>query len=174
MFQLLIGPKKLRTTSVVTGEHFQVPWATRSIKAATLDPMALLTDPLDALRTYAGSFAWQPMVRFSRSIILGLLRRILVGQILVRDSDGAVTVCGAPQVKDGTPRTDLRVLKETFWVRVLLFADMVSSFNQHPNLKGCCGDISAPNKASRVLVLMRWVPRALLKASCWANSLVRI
>ena len=173
MFQLLIGPKKLRTTSVVTGEHFQVPWATHSIKAATLDPMALLTDPLDALRTYVGSFAWQPMVRFSRSIILGLLRRILVGQILVRDSDGAVTVCGAPQVKDGTPRTDLRVLKETFWVRVLLFADMVSSSPSIPTLRAAV-ETSPHQTRRRVLVLMRWVPRALLKASCWANSLVWI
>ncbi len=44
---------------------------------------------------------------------------------MVTDSDGAVTVCGARKVKDGTPSTELRVLRETFWVRALLFADMV-------------------------------------------------
>lgn len=89
-------------------------------------PMELLNYPLDAFRTYAGSFTWQRLVRFSRNTVLNLLRRIATGQIVVRDSDGAVTICGAPQAKDGTPRSELRVLKETFWVRVLLFADMVS------------------------------------------------
>ena len=88
--------------------------------------MAILSYPLDTFRSYAGSFAWQPFVRFSRSIVLNLLTRIDVGQILVTDSDGTRTVCGAPQAKDGTPRTELRILKEAFWVRVLLFADMVS------------------------------------------------
>ena len=88
--------------------------------------MALLTHPLDAFRSYAGSFTWQPLVSFSRSMVFGLLKRIAVGQILVIDNDRIRTVCGAPQVKDGTPRAELRVLKEAFWVRVLLFADMVS------------------------------------------------
>lgn len=92
----------------------------------TLDAMAILNYPLDALRSYAGSFTWQPFVSFSRSTVLGLFKRISVGQIVVIDSDGAVTICGAPEVKDGSPRTELRVLKEAFWVRVLLFADMVS------------------------------------------------
>jgi len=94
--------------------------------------MAYLDHPFDILRTYAGSFTWQPLVRFSRGIVLDLLRRIAVGQIVVRDSDGAVTMCGAPQLKDGTPRSELRVLKETFWVRALLFADMVSIDLRHP------------------------------------------
>lgn len=87
--------------------------------------MAILTDSFDLLRTYAGSLTWSPLVRSSRGTVLGLLRRIVVGQIVVTDSDGAVTVCGALKVKDGTPSTQLRVLKETFWVRALLFADMV-------------------------------------------------
>jgi len=87
--------------------------------------MAILTSSFDSLRTYAGSLTWSPLVRFSRGTVLGLLRRIVVGQIVVTDSDGAVTVCGARKVKDGTPSTELRVLKETFWVRALLFADMV-------------------------------------------------
>ena len=90
--------------------------------------MAIITSSFDSLRTYAGSLTWSPLVRFSRGAVLGLLRRIALGQIVITDSDGAVTVCGAPTVKDGTPRTQLRVLKETFWVRVLLFADMVSVF----------------------------------------------
>ena len=88
--------------------------------------MALFTHPLDAFRSYTGSFIWQPLAGFSRNMVLGLLKRITVGQILVIDNDRTRTVCGAPQVKDGAPSTELRVLKEAFWVRVLLFADMVS------------------------------------------------
>ncbi len=87
--------------------------------------MAILTNSFDSLRSYAGSLTWSPLVRFSCGAVLGLLRRIVVGQIVITDSDGMVTLCGAPRIKDGTPRTELRVLKETFWVRVLLFADMV-------------------------------------------------
>ena len=90
--------------------------------------MAVLTNSFDALRTYAGSLTWSPLVRFSRGAVLGLLRRIAVGQVVVTDSDGAVIMCGSPKVKEGTPKTELRVLKETFWVRALLFADMVSDF----------------------------------------------
>ena len=92
--------------------------------------MAILADSFDSLRTYAGSLTWSPLVRLSRGIVLNTLRRIKVGQLVVIDSDGEVIVCGAPKVKDGTPKTELRVLRETFWVRVLLFADMVSSGNR--------------------------------------------
>ncbi|KAL8832299.1 MAG: hypothetical protein Q9191_000353 [Dirinaria sp. TL-2023a] len=92
--------------------------------------MAALTYTLDTVRAYAGAFTWEPLVRFSRSTILRLLKRIAVGQLVVKDSDGLVTLCGTPQVKDGSPRTELRVFKEAFWVRVLLFADMVFIFNR--------------------------------------------
>ncbi len=87
--------------------------------------MAVLTRPFDSLRTYLGSFTWGPFVNLSRTTVLGLLSRIHVGQLVVTDSDGVVTVCGSPGIKDGSPRTELKVLKEAFWVRVLLFADMV-------------------------------------------------
>lgn len=56
---------------------------------------------------------------------MGVLSRIETGQLVVTDCDGTVTVCGAPGGKDGAPRTELKVVKEAFWVRVLLFADMV-------------------------------------------------
>ena len=94
--------------------------------------MAALTYALDTVRAYAGAFTWEPLVRFSRSTILRLLKRIAVGQIVVRDVDGLVTMCGNPQAKDGSPKTELRVLKEAFWVRVLLFADMVSLSSSIP------------------------------------------
>lgn len=100
------------------------------LKCLALSPcfeiMAILTHSLDTVRTYAGALTWEPFVRFSRSTILRLLKRIAVGQIVLRDNDGSVTVCGNAQVQDGSPRTELMVLKEAFWIRVLLFADMVS------------------------------------------------
>jgi len=129
-------------------------------------PMAHLNHPFEILRTYAGSFTWQPLVRFSRGIVLSLLRRIAIGQIVVRDSDGAVTICGAPQVKDGTPRSELRVLKETFWVRALLFADMVSIVPWHPGARSCW-EVSPREPTDGMK------PRALLRASCLASSPVR-
>lgn len=44
---------------------------------------------------------------------------------MVTDSDGVVFRCGKPQAAEGRPQTELRIFKETFWVRALLFADMV-------------------------------------------------
>lgn len=87
--------------------------------------MAIVSRTFDSLRSYLGSFTWGPFVKLSRSTVLGLLSRIEVGQLVVRDSDGTVTICGQPCIKDGSPRTELRVSKEAFWVRVMLFADMV-------------------------------------------------
>lgn len=87
--------------------------------------MAIVSRTLDSLRSYLGSLTWGPFVNISRSTVLALLTRIEIGQLVLRDSDGAVTVCGQPGIKDPSPRTDLRVLKEAFWVRVVLFADMV-------------------------------------------------
>ena len=43
------------------------------------------------------------------------------------DYDGETTVCGRFIAAEGEPCTELKVLKELFWVRVLLFADMVRS-----------------------------------------------
>ncbi|SLM36348.1 S-adenosyl-L-methionine-dependent methyltransferase-like [Lasallia pustulata] len=78
----------------------------------------------DALRGYAGSVSWGPLVTFSRNQVLSLLCRIEIGQLVVTDKDGTVTICGSPTPKDGTPKTELKVHKEAFWVRLLLFADM--------------------------------------------------
>lgn len=87
--------------------------------------MAIVSRTFDSLRSYLGSFTWGPFVKLSRSTVLGLLSRIEVGQLVIRDHNGEVTVCGKPGIKDGSPRTELRVSKEAFWVRVMLFADMV-------------------------------------------------
>lgn len=87
--------------------------------------MAVVSRTFDSLRSYLGSVTWGPFVKLSRSTVLALLSRIDIGQLVVRDSDGAVTTCGHPGTKDASSCTELRVLKEGFWVRVMLFADMV-------------------------------------------------
>ncbi|MCJ1477693.1 hypothetical protein MMC13_006366 [Lambiella insularis] len=79
---------------------------------------------VDTVRTYAGSWTWAPFLSLSRSAVLSLLRRVQAGQLVVTDTTGVVTICGSPKPKDGSPRTELRVLKDAFWVRLLLFADM--------------------------------------------------
>ena len=95
--------------------------------------MAIVSRTLDSLRSYVGSFTWGPFVTISRSTVLGLLGRIQVGYLVVEDCDGTTTICGQLGAKDGSPHTELKVLKEAFWVRVMLFADMVSQ------LKYLCG-----------------------------------
>ncbi|KAL9108139.1 MAG: hypothetical protein Q9187_008339, partial [Circinaria calcarea] len=85
---------------------------------------------LDVIRAHVGSVTWGPLVTLSRSVVLSLLKRVELGQIVVTDSNGAVTVCGSRQPKDGTPSTELRILKEACWVRLLLFADMIFILNR--------------------------------------------
>ena len=87
--------------------------------------MAIVSRTFDSLRNYVGSFTWGPFVTISRSTVLGLLGRIQVGQLVVEDCDGTTTICGQLGGRHGSPHTDLKVLKEAFWVRVMLFADMV-------------------------------------------------
>lgn len=91
--------------------------------------MAIFSQTFDSLRSYVGSFTWAPFLKFSRSTVLGLLSKVEIGQLVVKDSDGKVTFCGPAGANDGAPRTELRVLKEAFWVRVMLFADMVGHWS---------------------------------------------
>jgi len=64
-------------------------------------------------------------VNFSRNQVLSLLSRIEMGQLIVTDIDGSVTTYGSSRPKEGFTKTEFKVLRETFWVRLLLFADMV-------------------------------------------------
>lgn len=84
-----------------------------------------LSPSFDALRTYLGSWAWGPFVNLSRNAVLGILQRINEGQLIVTDIDGSITVCGVDLEGKDAPKTSIKILKEAFWVRVLLFADMV-------------------------------------------------
>ena len=80
---------------------------------------------LGFLRSYIGAFAWAPFVQLSKGAVLGLLQKIEYGQLEVLDEDGKSTTCGSVPASDDAPTTQLKVLKDVFWVRVLLFADMV-------------------------------------------------
>ena len=88
--------------------------------------MALASRAFDSLRSYLGSLTWAPLVDVSRRSVLSILRRIEVGKLLITDVDGIVFSFGEEDAAEGTsPITDLKILKEAFWVRLLLFADMV-------------------------------------------------
>ena len=100
-----------------------------------LAPQSALGRTIDVVRSYTGSWTWRPLVSLSRNMVLNLLQRIEVGQIIVTDCDGTVTRCGGTKKipvatkdgwKDGTAVvSELKVVTEAFWVRMLLFADMV-------------------------------------------------
>ncbi|KAI9821691.1 MAG: hypothetical protein M1827_002272 [Pycnora praestabilis] len=85
---------------------------------------SVLSNSCNAARAYAGSLTWGPLVQLSRKAVLTLFKRIENGQLIIKDADGTFTYCGAAKMKEGRIRTQLNVLKETFWVRMFLFADM--------------------------------------------------
>ena len=77
-----------------------------------------------ALRDYTGSLAWHPLVHLSRITCLSLLNRIRIGRLEIVDIDGTNYICGTSIAVAGQSQAQLRVHKDTFWVRLLLFADM--------------------------------------------------
>ena len=96
-----------------------------------------ITDPIvsraTALASYAGAFAWPPLLSISRGAILTLLKNVQAGSLQIVDSDGTLTVCGSPRrakTEGGDksvysiPHAELKVLNDLFWVRLALFADM--------------------------------------------------
>ncbi|PSK35080.1 hypothetical protein B9Z65_1663 [Elsinoe australis] len=110
-----------------------------------------LTAPIQALAGYGASYAWPGFLSLSRATILSLLQRINLGQLKITDVDGTVTVCGQEKIKpvaqqDRTihsiPATELKVNKDVFWVRLLLFADM--GFAESYML----GEVSCPDLTS--------------------------
>lgn len=101
--------------------------------------MAAISRTVDGVRTYAGSFTWTPVVNFSRAAVLALLQRVEVGVLLIVDTDGSLKVCGGPKAKDGEPKVQLTLHDDAFWVRMLLFADMVRQSRPGPDDASCVG-----------------------------------
>lgn len=88
----------------------------------------------EAFRTAVGSLTWSPALRLARSAILSILSKIEKGTLTLNDEvSGVKTVYGQasakgngvqPRKATSLPNVELIVKKESFWVRVLLFADM--------------------------------------------------
>ena len=89
--------------------------------------------PVQALSGYVASYGWGPLLSVSRSTVLSLLSRIQIGHLRVVDVDGKDSTYGQKQAVNGKseksvyslPDVELIVHKDVFWVRMLLFADMV-------------------------------------------------
>ncbi|TKA71624.1 hypothetical protein B0A49_03027 [Cryomyces minteri] len=109
-----------------------------------------LVSRFNALRSYAGSYTWGPIVQLSRTAVVALLTRIEVGHLQITDVDGTVVSCGTAKRKDpqnekwndDAPAVELSVHKDTFWVRLALFADM--GFAESYML----GEVSCPSLTS--------------------------
>lgn len=101
----------------------------------------LVWAPISGARQAVSSVAWGPLVDLSRSLVLSLLKKVQVGQLRIVDENGHLTICGKEDVPADEPQTELRVHKDTFWVRMLLFTDMVRC--KTPPLqpkRSCCSD----------------------------------
>lgn len=93
--------------------------------------MTIISRIFESWRTSVGYITWDPLVRFSRSTVLAILSRIESGRIVVVDSDGTATNCGELGENRTEPSAELKVVKDSFWLRVLLFADMVRDSSLH-------------------------------------------
>lgn len=86
---------------------------------------SLVTSALDRVRNYAGAVAWGPLVQTSRQLVLSLLSQIEHGRLTVIEKDGTNTICGDAEGETVLPAAHLRVVRDSFWLRLALFADMV-------------------------------------------------
>ena len=80
-----------------------------------------------SLRGYAGGLAWSPLVQLSRSACVGLLTKIKIGRLEITDECGELIICGDHD-EAAAPALELKVHNESFWVRLLFFADMVGVY----------------------------------------------
>lgn len=107
-----------------------------------------LTKPLaagaDVLRGALGGISWGPALSLSKAAVTSLLSKIEVGQLTISDettgetiiygqkiakehtkkSNGINGVNGVMKKAGGVRQVKLVVKRETFWVRMFLFADM--------------------------------------------------
>lgn len=79
----------------------------------------------DLVRNNVGYVSWAPMVNVSRSAICALLSRIEHGQLIIVDTDGSSLRFGDTTAQPRGKKVELIVMREAFWVRMFLFADMV-------------------------------------------------
>lgn len=84
-----------------------------------------ITSRFYALRSYAAGLAWSPLLQLSRGACLSLFGKVELGRLEIVDCDGETVICGQDTLSKDAPKATLRIHKDTFWVRLLLFADMV-------------------------------------------------
>ena len=105
----------------------------------------VLTQPLavggDLIRSAAGSVSWSPVLSFSKTAVTSLFSRIEFGTLVINDeTTGKTTTYGQKVAKEhakmtngangvnkkigGVGKVELVVKRETFWMRLFLFADM--------------------------------------------------
>ncbi|KAF2671728.1 cyclopropane-fatty-acyl-phospholipid synthase [Microthyrium microscopicum] len=85
--------------------------------------LGLLLSRVVALRDAAGNIAWNPLVGTARTLCLALLSRIEIGRLEIIDLNGDIHICGQ-ESGSGNAETVLTLHKDTFWLRLALFADM--------------------------------------------------
>ncbi|KAJ2905448.1 cyclopropane-fatty-acyl-phospholipid synthase [Zalerion maritima] len=94
-----------------------------------------LSRTTDMVRGVIGGLSWGPALAIAQPAILSAFSQIEKGTlVLVDETCGSQRVYGQPPVKvngvhparkaTGIPRVELVVKKESFWVRLFLFADM--------------------------------------------------
>jgi cyclopropane-fatty-acyl-phospholipid synthase len=89
--------------------------------------MNTLSSSLIALKDATINATWGPLVSIARSLCLSVLSKIEIGQLTITDYDGSVTTFGEQTSLKG-PVCHLTVHKDTFWLRLALYADMVFQF----------------------------------------------
>jgi hypothetical protein len=85
-----------------------------------------------ALRDTTLSAAWNPLIQVSRTMCLSVLSKIEIGQIKITDTDGDIHIIGEKKHLVSGPSCHLIIHKETFWLRLALYADMVRISNFDP------------------------------------------
>lgn len=94
----------------------------------------------EALRGVVGGLTWGPALAVAKPSILAVLSRIEEGTLLLVDEPGETRhvfgqrlsehtkerfeESGLPRRADTTPRAELIVKNDAFWMRLFLFADM--------------------------------------------------
>jgi cyclopropane-fatty-acyl-phospholipid synthase len=95
----------------------------------------------DLLRGTLGSVSWLPVLSLSKATVTSLFVHIEYGTLLIIDESTGKTeaygqkiarenrtitngISGKPKQGSGIGKVELLIRKETFWVRLFLFADM--------------------------------------------------
>jgi len=103
-----------------------------------------ITSPIahgsDILRSALGNVSWGPVLSVSKVAVTSMLSKIELGTLIIYDeTNGSTSIFGQTLAKENKGQTngigghkkagrvqkvELVVKKETFWVRLFLFADM--------------------------------------------------